>query len=98
MSATEPSVITLLVAAEKTGRWDWPVLALELLEEHGRRIVDARPKITHGRHCACSSCACEDWTNADLAPCGMHGSDCPALYQPWGLAGDPVFADRERKA
>lgn len=44
-------------------------------------------KITHGRHCTCRSCAHEDWTNPDLASCGMHGSDCPALYQPWGRAG-----------
>ena len=46
--------------------------------------------ITHGRHCTCSACAREDWTNADLAPCGMHGSDCPALYDPWGPAGSYV--------
>lgn len=51
------------------------------------------PKITHGRHCTCSSCAREDWENPDLAPCGMHGSVCPALYQPWGRAGDPVPAE-----
>lgn len=44
-------------------------------------------RITHGRHCTCSACAREDWTNPDLAPCGMHGTDCPALYQPLGPAG-----------
>jgi hypothetical protein len=51
-------------------------------------------KITHGRHCTCHSCAAEDWTNADLAPCGMHGEDCPALYRPWGRPGtyfDPML-------
>ena len=44
-------------------------------------------KITHGRHCTCSACAAEDWTDPRLAPCGMHGSSCPREYQPWGLAG-----------
>ena len=48
------------------------------------------PRITHGRHCTCSACAREDWTNPDLAPCGMHGEDCLALYQPLGFAGDTV--------
>lgn len=46
--------------------------------------------VTHGRHCTCSACAREDWTNADLAPCGMHGEDCPALYQPLAGAGELV--------
>lgn len=55
-------------------------------------------RITHGRHCTCSACAREDWTNADLAPCGMHGDDCPALYQPWGLAGDPLPPREYRNA
>ncbi len=45
-------------------------------------------RITHGRHCTCSACARADWTNPDLAPCGMHGSSCPRKYQPWGLAGE----------
>lgn len=40
------------------------------------------PPITHGRHCPCSPCAREDWTRPDLAPCGMHGPDCPAVYAP----------------
>jgi hypothetical protein len=44
-------------------------------------------KISHGRHCTCSACAREDWTKPDLACCGMHGEDCPALYQPIGPAG-----------
>ena len=43
--------------------------------------------VTHGRHCTCGACAAQDWTDPDLAPCGMHGPDCPALYQPWGTAG-----------
>jgi hypothetical protein len=51
------------------------------------KIRARRQTITHGRHCTCSPCAREDWTNPDLAPCGMHGEDCPALYQPWGPAG-----------
>jgi len=33
--------------------------------------------ITHGRHCACSACVAEDWSNPALAPCGMHGPSCP---------------------
>lgn len=44
--------------------------------------------ITHGRHCACSSCAAEDWTDPRLAPCGMHGRGCPARYEALGNAGD----------
>lgn len=57
-------------------------------------------RITHGRHCTCSSCAREDWTNPGLAPCGMHGSDCPGLYAPLGLAGDVILskAERDRRA
>lgn len=47
-------------------------------------------KITHGRHCTCSACAREDWTSSDLACCGTHGEDCPALYQPLGPAGTPL--------
>lgn len=47
-------------------------------------------KITHGRHCICSACGAEDWTNPQLAPCGMHGSSCPRVYDPWGGAGDPA--------
>lgn len=39
-------------------------------------------RLTHGRHCRCSSCAREDWTNPQLAPCGMHGEACPAVYAP----------------
>lgn len=44
-------------------------------------------RITHGRHCVCSACAREDWTNPGLAPCGMHGSSCPRAYDPWGAPG-----------
>lgn len=49
-------------------------------------------RITHGRHCVCSACAQEDWTNPQLAPCGMHGSSCPREYAPLGAAGDIVGA------
>ena len=49
--------------------------------------VPDQERITHGRHCTCSACADEDWTNPQLAPCGMHGSSCPREYQPWGPAG-----------
>jgi hypothetical protein len=54
-------------------------------------------RITHGRHCTCSACAREDWTNPALAPCGMHGLFCPALYQPWGPAGSHRSADSESR-
>jgi hypothetical protein len=44
-------------------------------------------KVTHGRHCVCSACKAQDWTEPQLASCGMHGNDCP--YP----AGDgPLFA------
>lgn len=58
------------------------VLARYAAEKAGRRI-------THGRHCICSACAAEDWTNPAFAPCGMHGSSCPREYWPMGAAGDP---------
>lgn len=48
-------------------------------------------RIAHGRHCTCGACARQDWTDPNLV-CGMHGENCPALYQPWGVAGDPVSA------
>ena len=52
-------------------------------------------RITHGRHCTCSSCACEDWTSPELAPCGMHGESCAGMYQPYGRAGTPFPLVRE---
>ena len=47
-------------------------------------------RITHGRHCTCTPCRVEDWTNPALAPCGMHGRDCPREYAPLGGAGQVV--------
>lgn len=44
-------------------------------------------RITHGRHCICTACKNEDWTNPILAHCGMHGPSCPPRYQPFGVAG-----------
>jgi hypothetical protein len=44
-------------------------------------------RVTHGRHCSCSACAAEDWTNPRFV-CGMHGEACPAVYAPLGSAGD----------
>lgn len=41
----------------------------------------ASMRVTHGRHCPCSACAREDWTKI-VAPCGMHGEGCPAVYAP----------------
>lgn len=49
-------------------------------------------RVTHGRHCLCSSCAAENWADPALAPCGMHGPSCPPAYDPWGRAGDLVEA------
>lgn len=46
-------------------------------------------RVTHGRHCLCSSCAREDWTNP-VFTCGMHGADCPSKYQPWARPGSLV--------
>ena len=43
--------------------------------------------MTHGRHCPCTGCANEDWTQDDLAPCGMHGPSCPNVYAPRLSAG-----------
>src|SRR4051794_31248362 len=31
---------------------------------------------THGRHCDCTPCKAQDWSDPTLAPCGMHGTDC----------------------
>jgi hypothetical protein len=44
------------------------------------RLAD--PAHTHGRHCRCTPCARQDWSLPHLAPCGMHGASCPAVYQP----------------
>lgn len=49
-------------------------------------------RVTHGRHCICSACGAEDWTNPNLAPCGMHGVGCPPVYAPLGAAGQQVRA------
>jgi hypothetical protein len=37
---------------------------------------------THGRHCPCSACKRQDWTDPTLAHCGMHGPSCPPVYAP----------------
>lgn len=39
-------------------------------------------RLTHGRHCPCSACAHQDWSEPQLAPCGMHGHSCARIYQP----------------
>ena len=49
--------------------------------------------ITHGRHCICSACAAEDWTDPEIAFCGMHGPWCPREYQPLGRAGSYYFPE-----
>jgi hypothetical protein len=53
-------------------------LAAGLLADQNER----KKPITHGRHCSCSACAREDWTQPHLAPCGMHGPTCPPVYAP----------------
>lgn len=63
---------------------------LPTLEAYGLAVVDVAKHITHGRHCTCTPCRVEDWTNPKLAPCGMHGADCPPVYAPLGCAGDRI--------
>jgi hypothetical protein len=58
-----------------------------------RQPTEVKP--THGRHCPCSACAREDWTKIE-APCGMHGADCPRVYQLTKLPGETfedIFGD-----
>lgn len=43
---------------------------------------EAKANLTHGRHCRCSACARQDWSDPRLAPCGMHGPACPPVYAP----------------
>lgn len=58
------------------------------------RFISAEPllgplvgeKISHGRHCVCSACAAQDWSDPRLSCCGMHGSSCPPMYAPLGGA------------
>lgn len=38
--------------------------------------------MTHGRHCRCSACGRQDWSDPMLAPCDIHGPSCPSEYQP----------------
>ena len=52
-------------------------------------------KVTHGRHCSCRACGAQDWSEPQLAPCGMHGSKCPPVYDPRGYAGEVVATKRE---
>lgn len=59
---------------------------------------DTYERITHGRHCRCSSCAREDWSHPDLASCGMHGETCPGVYDPRGRPGDVVPTETARAA
>lgn len=57
----------------------------------------AYERITHGRHCACTACARQDWADPRLVACGMHGPDCPPRYQPFGGAGqwhDALLAEQ----
>ena len=50
-------------------------------EQSDSRLVE----LTHGRHCTCSACRAEDWTQTWIAPCGMHGASCERAYQPIDL-------------
>lgn len=78
--------IGLAASALNDAEW-WTLVTPEAVARIVLEAV-AAPRITHGRHCTCSACEREDWTNPDLACCGMHGKDCPALYRPLGAAGD----------
>lgn len=76
-------------AVEHAARWPsasmYDVSALKALVDAFDAASPAAsddPKLTHGRHCPCSVCAAEDWTNPALAPCGMHGPSCPREYRP----------------
>lgn len=40
-----------------------------------RRATGSR--VTHGRHCSCTPCRAQDWSEPGLAPCGMHPDGCP---------------------
>src|SRR5215469_13632464 len=64
----------------------------DVLDGEYARRAKARgyERVTHGRHCLCSSCAREDWTR-ELGPCGMHGPDCPGVYAPLGAVGSWVL-------
>lgn len=66
------------------GDFEVAAKALDMLRDHGTE------RVTHGRHCTCSACAREDWTQAGFAPCGMHGLSCPNEYRPLGAAGSLV--------
>lgn len=60
------------------------------LNEEAQRVVDGFRELaqyrngdtlvfstgTHGRHCPCTPCRAQDWTEPNLAPCGMHGAAC----------------------
>ena len=59
----------------------------------GATHSDNEERITHGRHCICTPCAAQDWSEPGLAPCGMHGPSCPPMYQPLGGAGTYVRPD-----
>lgn len=74
--------------------------AIVQLREEGRLSFAAHeePALTHGRHCACSACAQEDWTNPKLAACGMHGPSCPAVYAPLNEHGIPETLPHETAA
>jgi hypothetical protein len=47
------------------------------------RVNPGPERLTHGRHCPCSACCYQDWSDPRLAPCGMHGKDCPPVYDPY---------------
>jgi hypothetical protein len=56
---------------------------------------DEGGRITHGRHCTCSACARQDWSEPQLAACGMHGPSCRPVYAPLGPAGSRAEPDVE---
>jgi hypothetical protein len=89
-----PSIAEFALAAVRQQRNDVEETEEELaavraeLDEAQRALQAAvGKKITHGRHCTCTACAQEDWTNPKFV-CGMHGSGCPSVYAPLGDAGE----------
>lgn len=93
MAGLEEAIEALVGAMERTGRWSESDARTDL-----RPVIDAaihlsgNERVTHGRHCTCTPCRNEDWTQTRLAPCGMHGKSCARAYAPMGRAGQVVPA------
>jgi hypothetical protein len=75
-----------LIEKERTEAADALRRLSELEQENERLRKELEPRLTHGRHCPCTGCASEDWTQPHLGPCGMHGVKCPPIYAPAALS------------